>query len=117
MYGVCLRGPANVAPLADAPMEKVPDVRRLVRKKTELALLFAADRVKERYDTQHRLMEYQEGDLVCINLHRGYALPGYPPCKISQQRTGPYKVKKRVGQLTYEINLLNHWGIHPVINV
>ena len=29
-------------------------------------------------------MEYQEGNLVYINLHRGYALPGRPPRKISQ---------------------------------
>ena len=84
MYGVRLRGPADMAPLADAPIEKVPDVRRLVRKKAKLALLFAADRAKEHYDAQHRPKEYQEGDLVCINLHRGYALPGRPPRKISQ---------------------------------
>ena len=84
MYRIRLRGPADIAPLADAPMENIPDARRLVRKEAELALLFAADRAKERYDARYRPMEYQEGDLVCINLHRGYALPGRPPCKISQ---------------------------------
>ena len=117
MYGVRLQGPADIAPLADTPIEKVPNVRRLVQKKAKLALSFAADRAKERYNAQHRPMEYQEGNLVYINLHRDYALPGRPPRKISQQRTGPYKVKKRVGQLAYEINLPNHWGIHPVINM
>ena len=97
MYGVRLQGPANMAPLTDTPMENIPDARRLVQKKAELTLSFAADRAKKHYDTRHRPMEYQEGDLVYINLHRGYALPGHPPRKISQQQTGPYKIKKRVG--------------------
>ena len=73
-----------MAPLTNAPIENIPKAWRFVRKKAELALLFAADRAKERYDTRHRLIEYQEGDLVYINLHRGYALPGRPPYKISQ---------------------------------
>ena len=84
MYRVCLRGPADVAPLADTPMENVPNVQRLVQKEAELALLFAVDWAKERYNARHRPMEYQEGDLVYINLHRGYALLGRPPRKISQ---------------------------------
>ena len=58
IYRVRLRGPANMAPLMDTPMENIPDARRLVRKEAELALLFAADRAKERYNTQYRLMEY-----------------------------------------------------------
>ena len=83
MYRVRLRGPANITPLVDAPIENIPNARRFMRKETELALLFARDRVKEYYNARHRLMEYQEGDLVYINLYRGYALPGYPPRKIS----------------------------------
>ena len=117
MYGVRLRGPANMAPLVDTPIKNIPDARYFMQKKAKLALSFAADRAKEYYNTRHRPMEYQENNLIYINLHQGYALPGRPPRKISQQRTGPYKIKKRVGQLTYEINLPNYWGIHPVINV
>ena len=58
MYKVRLRGPADITPLADAPMKNIPDARRLVQKKAELTLLFAADRVKEYYDTQYHPMEY-----------------------------------------------------------
>ena len=58
MYGVRLRGPADIALLADAPMENIPDARRLVQKEAELALLFAADRVKKYYDARYYPMEY-----------------------------------------------------------
>ena len=51
MYRVRLRGPADIAPLADTPIKNIPNVRRLVRKEAKLALLFAADRVKKYYNT------------------------------------------------------------------
>ena len=65
-------------------MENIPNAQRLVQKEAKLALLFATDRVKKYYNIQYRQMEYQEGDLVYINLHRGYTLPGRPLRKISQ---------------------------------
>ena len=58
MYRVYLRGPADMAPLTDAPMENIPDIQRFIRKKTKFTLLFAADRVKKYYDTQYRPIEY-----------------------------------------------------------
>lgn len=93
MYGVRLRGPGDIAPVADTPEENILEVRRLVRQEAELALSFAADRAKERYDARHRPTEYKEGDLVCINLHRG-CLARTPAAQNIPAADGPLQDKE-----------------------
>lgn len=78
---------------------------------------FAAARAKRRYDARHRPLEFNEGDKVYLRLHRGYHLPGRPPRKYSQQRAGPFVIKRRIGRLAYELDLPPNMGIHPVISV
>jgi hypothetical protein len=43
--------------------------------------------------------------------------PAGPSRKYSQQRAGPFIVKRRVGGLAYELGLPHTMGIHPVISV
>jgi hypothetical protein len=82
-----------------------------------LAIDFAAARAKRQYDARHRPLEFGEGEEVYLRLHKGYHLPGNPSRKLSQQRTGPFVVKRRVGRLAYELDLPANMGIHPVISV
>ena len=37
--------------------------------------------------------------------------------KLSNQRTGPFLIKRRIGRLAYELELPPRWGIHSVVSV
>ncbi|KAK4232658.1 hypothetical protein C8A03DRAFT_39772, partial [Achaetomium macrosporum] len=88
-----------------------------LRQDAQLAMDFAAAYAKRRYDGEHRDIEFEVGDKVFLRLHHGYHLPGKPPRKLSQQRSGPFVIKRRVGRLAYELDLPDNMNIHPVISV
>lgn len=56
------------------------------------------------------------GDYAVIRLHHGYPLPGAPR-KTGQQYVGPFKVKRKIGNLAYELDIPTTWSIHPVFSV
>jgi hypothetical protein len=98
--------------------DKIPEViRNLRRIDAESAIVFAGNAAKEYYDSRHTPVELNVGDMVYLRLHKGYQLPGKPNRKISEQRTGPFEVKKRIGKLVYELDLPPRWKIHPVISI
>ena len=78
---------------------------------------FAAAQAKRQFDSKHRALEFQVGEKVMLRLHDGYYLPGNPPRKYSQQRAGPWTVKRRVGDLAYELDFSANYRIHPVVSV
>jgi hypothetical protein len=98
--------------------DKIPEViRNLRRIDAESAIVFAGNAAKEYYDSRHTPVELNVGEMVYLRLHKGYQLPGKPNRKISEQRTGPFEVKKRIGKLAYELDLPPRWKIHPVISI
>ena len=72
---------------------------------------------KERYDRSHKPLDLAEGSQVFLRLHHGYELPGITNKKLHQQRAGPFKVLKKVGQLAYRLDLPPVMQIHPVISI
>jgi hypothetical protein len=102
---------------SETEAKDIPVLRDYLRQDAELAMDFAAARAKRRYDGTHRDIEFKEGDKVYLRLHRGYHLPGKPSRKLSQQRAGPFVVKRRVGRLAYKLDFPPNMGIHPVISV
>lgn len=92
-------------------------IRKLLQQDAQIAIDFAANTAKERYDRKHTPITMDVGQMVYLRLHNGYNLPGKPNPKISEQRTGPFKILRRVGRLAYEIELPPAWKIHPVISV
>lgn len=81
------------------------------------ATAFANAKAKVYYDARHQPVFFRPGDRVYLRLHQGYKLPGNPNRKMSNQRCGPFEVKRRAGRLAYELELPAHWRIHPVISV
>lgn len=75
------------------------------RKEARLAMDFAAAKAKRWYDAKHRPIQLKAGDKVYLRLHNGYNLPGKPNRKLSQQRTGPFVIKRMVGDLAAELQL------------
>ncbi len=82
-----------------------------------MAIDFAAARAKRRYDSQHRDLEFKEGDKVYLRLYKGYHLPSKPARKLSQQRARPFLIKRRISRLAYELDLPNNIAIHLVISI
>ena len=81
------------------------------------ATAFANAKAKIYYDARHTPLLLNAGDYAYLRLNHGYRLPSKPNKKLSQQRCGPFLVKKRVGRLAYELDLPPAWRIHPVISV
>ena len=73
--------------------------------------------MKARYNSNHKPISLKEGSQVYLRLYRGYKIPGLDNCKLSHQRVGPFTVKKAVGPLAYELDLLVTMRIYPVISI
>lgn len=59
-------------------------------------------------------------DQVYVRLTRRPGSTGYTilqSSKLSPVMKGPFNIKRRVGRLTYELDLPDDWDIHPVISV
>lgn len=117
LYGFRPAGPLEALLPQATTATQAPVLREFLRQDAQLAMDFAAARAKRRYDQHHRAMEFKEGDKVYLRLHRGYHLPGNPSRKLSQQRSGPWVIKRRIGRLAYELDFPPNFGIHPVISV
>jgi hypothetical protein len=88
----------------------------LRQKDAELSLDFASSARKERYDKKHKQVFFTKDQMIYLKLHKGY-LPGNPNKKITEQITGPFRIKRCVGLLAYELELPPQWKILPVISV
>ena len=119
LFGFKIRGPLDslTASIDTVDVNSIPYLREHLRRDAELATDFAVNRAKARYDSSHRNIEMKPGDEVYLRLGKGYHLPGRPNHKFSQQRSGPFKILRRIGNLAYELDLPSNIKIHPVISV
>jgi hypothetical protein len=117
LFGFKLAGPFEALAAPTTTTHDIPVLRDSIRQDAQLAMDFASARAKRRYDASHRDIEFNVGDKVYLRLHKGYHLPGNPSRKLSQQRTGPFEIIRRVGRLAYELKFPDNMGIHPVISV
>lgn len=118
LFGFKLPGLLDLLTSEDQPKwENTKVLRDHLRQDAKLAMDFAAAQAKRQFDRSHRSLEFSPGDKVLLRLHDGYHLPGEPPKKYSQQRAGPWVVKRRVGDLAYELDFPANYRIHPVISV
>ena len=74
---------------------------------------------KHFYDKKHKLIFFEKGDWVYVNLHKGYDIPLTQIIgkKLSPQRQGPFQITKRVGKLAYEVAIPDNWRVFPVFSI
>lgn len=73
----------------------------------------------EQYNKGRREADFEEGDLVLIStkhLNPPFLQTGGKR-KFQPNYTGPFRITKKVGRLSYELDLPAHFKLHPVINV
>lgn len=98
-------------PKAEERLEEIQQVQQEAR----AALEVAADRMKRYYDAAVReAPELQVGDMVWLDARN---VTVERARKLSPRRLGPYKVKRRIGQQNYELELPRTMRIHPVFHV
>ncbi|KAM4060255.1 chromatin organization modifier domain-containing protein [Hirsutella rhossiliensis] len=118
MYGFPLKGPLEaVDRTASAEADELPYIKEALRKQASLAMDLAAMKAKRWYDAKHRPIHLKAGDKVYLKLHQGYHQPGRPPKKWSQQREGPFVIRRMVGDLACELDLPEQIKVHPVISI
>jgi Chromo (CHRromatin Organisation MOdifier) domain len=106
-----LNGTSN---LAEA--ENFMENRETIRKDLEDSVELANAKMATYFDAAHR--PPQLTGKVFIRLvrtgQRGYQLP--KSSKLSTIRMGPYRIKRKVNELAYKLELPAHTRIHPVIS-
>lgn len=107
---------SSLTQLEESPAD-LPTQRLKYRREAVDATTFANAKAKIYYDVRHTSLLFKAGDYAYLRLHHGYQLPGRPNKKVSQQRCGPFLVKRRVGRLAYELELPPAWRVHPIIFV
>jgi hypothetical protein len=115
IYGFNLADSFGVVTEGDA--KEFEAERKVHQQEAQDSIAWANLAMKHRYDKRHIPLLLNPGDLVMLKLHHGYRVPGVKNKKLSIQRVGRFKIKRRVSPLAYELELPRNMKIHPVISV
>ena len=103
--------------LSEMPPADYAAMRGIKRDEAEESIAFANATAKARYDKKHKPLTFEVDDEAYLRLHQGYTVPGITNRKLTQQREGPFRIKRKVGLLAYELDLPPNIQVHPVISV
>ncbi|GAV91578.1 hypothetical protein CFOL_v3_34971, partial [Cephalotus follicularis] len=76
----------------------------------------ANDAYKRKANKHRRKTEFQQGDLVWVNL-RKERFPSKRKSKLSPRADGPFEVLERVGDNAYKIKLPGDYGVSDTFNI
>ncbi len=92
-----------------------------IRREARDAISFAKLRMSKYYNDNRRPENFEIGDYVWIELARtmmgGYAVRGMNSRKLGPQRSGPFRVIRKVGNLAYELDLEGTMTVNPVFSI
>lgn len=114
MYG--LEVPSDIGPLADRTQQIL--FHEGERYDASIAVAEAMMTMSHHYDSCHLPVHLKPGSKVMLRLHKGYNIPStraFP--KVSIQYAGPFRVKRQVTPLAFELELPSRMKIHPVVSV
>ncbi|GAV91158.1 hypothetical protein CFOL_v3_34557, partial [Cephalotus follicularis] len=76
----------------------------------------ANDAYKSNANNHRRKTEFQQGDLLWVNL-RKERFPSKRKSKLAPRADGPFEVVERVGDNAYKIKLLGDYGVLTTFNI
>ncbi|GAV87456.1 hypothetical protein CFOL_v3_30882 [Cephalotus follicularis] len=76
----------------------------------------ANDAYKSKANKHRRKTEFQQGDLLWVNL-RKERFPSKRKSKLAPRADGPFEVVERVGDNAYKIKLLGDYGVSTTFNI
>ncbi len=106
----------NRAPLEDIPVPKRVERIHEVQKEIE-GDLHLVSRIQKKYFDQRRGMnpQFQVGERVYLETENLVTDEGSR--KLSDKRTGPFEIVRRISESAYELKLPPHMNCHPVFNI
>jgi hypothetical protein len=87
-------------------LEQITEARQVALK--------GQQRAEESWDKRQHYQRFRKGDQVWLegrNIHTSH-----PTAKLAPKRYGPFPITKVLGPVTYQLQLPNHWTIHPVFH-
>src|SRR5258708_1655255 len=104
------------APLEDIPVPKRVERIHEVQKEIE-GDLHLASRIQKKYFDQRRGMnpQFQIGERVYLETENLVTDEGSR--KLSDKRTGPFEIVRKISESAYELKLPPHMNCHPVFNI
>jgi len=110
------KGEPSSEPTKVNAVEQLVEQMRLAREQAQLAIEGRAKQMKAAHDKRARKhVEHQQGDFVYLESTN--LTSDRPSKKLDDKRYGPFKIKRKVGQSAYELELLATWkGLYPVYN-
>jgi len=83
------------------------------------ALLLSQIYQQRAYNKGRLIKEFKEGDLVVLNPHSLDLLKVEKGCrnKLLMRYDGPFEVIQKLSLVTYQLRLLESYGIHPILNI
>jgi hypothetical protein len=96
--------------------------RQTIRQEARDAIVYAQTKMAMYYDKNHQPLSMAIGNLAYVNLQKDIGKPGYKlpidsSTKLGPRRVGPFKILRKIGKLTYELDIPKNWKIHPTISV
>jgi hypothetical protein len=99
-------------PKADELAERIQKLHGEIQS----ALRLSQERIKEYYDDKHdKAIEIEEGSFVWLDAKN--ITTTAPSKKLADKRLGPYKVKRKISSLNYELELPLKFKVHPVFHI
>ena len=82
-------------------------------------IAFSQALFKNFYDKQHKNCQLQINDWALLKLHKKYDISfiAILSKKLSQQYVNSFQITKKIDNLTYRLNISQHWRIHFVISI
>lgn len=111
------RTPATVCydQVTDKSVKEFLETLQLAQDVTRQNIIKAQSAAKARYDKSHRNVQLNVGDLVMLSTANVRATNEKQ--KLSYLWVGPFKVLKKVNDLSYQLDLPAHWRIHDTFHV
>ena len=99
----------------DCTFAKTTSIRLVVQN----SIAFSQALFKDFYDKQHKNCQLQVDDWALLRLHKRYDISfiAILSKKLSQQYVDSFQVTKKIDNLTYRLNISQHWRIHFVISI
>ena len=88
--------------------------KKHIRQDVADAIAFTQMQLKFHYDRKHQSISLNVDDWALLRLHRDYNIPSAKNKKLDQQYIDSFQITEKIDRLTYRLEILNHWKIHPI---
>ncbi|HVQ01617.1 MAG TPA: chromo domain-containing protein, partial [Candidatus Thermoplasmatota archaeon] len=83
---------------------------------TRRQIVKAQQQQKIQADRHRRDHDFKIGDFVWLDT-RNLSPPEYLSRKLWERFTGPFQIRRKIGETSFELRLPSYWRIHPVFHV